>query len=102
MREDKTLSEFNDENEPLAPALRWPILLVLLAGCASWAPTLKAQIRREAQWRLESCIGHLPALRHVSRSPFLVRECKAEVREWCAGQGMEADCGEIPDFGTRL
>lgn len=67
--------------------------LMLLLACAA---TGKASIRREAESRFEGCIGHAPTLRHVGRSPFLIRQCKAEVRQWCLDQGMEVDCGESP------
>lgn len=56
---------------------------VTISACANWAPTLKAQIRREAAWRLNSCIFKCTD----------VPACERESIEWCKSKGMEPSCG---------
>lgn len=66
------------------------IVLLCLTGCAT---TYKANMRREAEWRVQACLGHEPELRGVHRSPFLRRQCLEESKAWCVSNGMEKDCG---------
>lgn len=69
---------------------------ITLTGCATWAPTREALIRRRAEQQLRFCVGPAPIIRNVHRNPFVVRECRMQVRRWCLDQGLEQDCGELP------
>lgn len=67
---------------------------LMLISCASWTPTHKAVIRREAESKLRSCV--------TSQQCRYTRECMKESAEWCVTNGLEKTCGIDGVFNDRI
>ena len=61
------------------------ITLMLLCGCAHWTPTLKAQLRRQAESSLRSCV--------TFNGCQFTKQCIQESIAWCVEHEMEKTCG---------
>ena len=69
--------------------IRQIIAVLLLAGCASWAPTREAGVRRVEASRLRGCVQY---------NCQFTQQCIRESVERCRAQGLEATCGSDEIF----
>ena len=64
--------------------IRQIIAVLLLTGCASWAPTWQASARRVEASRLRNC---------VTGNCQFTKQCIRESAERCRARGLESTCG---------